>query len=186
MDPNIVCKGTTPMGGLPFQRNIFYDDKSEKRFINSVKSMVRHSAEYKEWKKFLIQDRGLIKCLFTNEIIDECTIEFHHHPISLQNITEAVIDKYLSEEKPFSSFDIAIDIMLLHFNMKIGIIPMVVTLHEKFHNGYLKIPVDYVIGDYKWFMENYTLREEALEVVNKYLIVKGSTHIGWDYNGDNK
>ena len=184
MDNKIVCPGTGPLGGLPFQRDTFYTDKEEKRFVKSVKALIRHSTEYKEWKRFLIEDRGLVECLFTKEIMDECTIEFHHHPISMENIVNAVIDQYIYKEKPFSSFDIATEIMILHFGMKIGIVPMVKTLHEKFHNGFLKIPINYVIGEYKWFMEKYPLREEALDVVNKYMIVNETNHIDWDYTGD--
>ena len=28
-------------------------------------------------------------------------------------------------------------------------------MHEKFHNGFLQIPIELIKGDYVWFIENY-------------------------------
>ena len=177
---NFTCKTDGADLSLDFKRISFPDDKYEKKFIKSVKIMIRGSLEYKEWLDYLIHTKNLTQCLFTNEKLSECTIEFHHHPVSLENIVTAVVDKFMDEKTMFSTADVFLEIMKMHFSMKIGVVPMVTTLHQKFHNGFLSIPMDLVIGDYQWFMTHYPLRDQATETVNKYLTVKNTNHIGWN------
>ena len=187
---NFECSLNKAVYNLSFKRDHFPDEKYERKFVKAVKSMVRNSIEYSEWTEYLIFEKHLTKCLFTGEELAECIIQFHHHPISLQNIIEAVVDRYMQDRIMFSSADVFLEIMKLHFGMKIGVVPLVTTLNQKFHNGFLKIPIEYVIGDYNWFLENYTLRDKAQEVVRRYLTVQESNHIGWGKNdylvGDDK
>jgi len=164
---------------ISFKINSFYSQKHEKAFIGSVKRMIRSSIEYKEWRKFLIKTYEMTRCLFTGESLEECTIEFHHHPISLQNIIISVIDKYMEKELSFSSYDISNAVMIEHFSMHIGVVPMVTTLHEKFHNGFLNIPINFVIGDYNEFLSKYPIRDEMYKLVKHYETIKDTNYKGW-------
>jgi len=178
MQNNVICEVGDMY--LSYHRKQFYTEKNEKQFVNFVKKSIRGSLEYKEWKKLLIQEMQLTKCLFTGEDVSEVSIEFHHHPISLENIVYAVVDKYIRNEIEFNTCIIMDEVLKKHYEMKIGIVPMVKTLHEKFHNGYLNIPISFVIGDYKKFIEEYPLRDKAMEIVNKYENITKTNHIGWN------
>jgi len=179
--PNeIVCKPENTEYELSFRINEFSDEKHERKFINNVKRLIRSSYEYKEWTDFLVDVKHLVNCVVTGEKLGECKIEFHHHPISLENIVTAVIDKFIANKIPFSTSDITYEILKLHFNMKIGVVPLVTTMHQKFHNGFLHININDVIGDYKFFLNNYPLREEMLEVVRRYESINESVNYGWE------
>ena len=45
---------------------------------------------------------------------------------------------------------------------------MLRSLHKKFHNGYLDIPIELVHGDYRYILDNYFIRDNVLEKVRKY------------------
>ena len=45
-------------------------------------------------------------------------------------------------------------------NMFIGIVPLAGTLHKKYHNGFLDIPLQLVKGNYKKLLEFYDIDPE--------------------------
>ena len=49
-------------------------------------------------------------------------------------------------------------------------------MHEKFHNGFLSIPIELIRGDYNWFINNYSqyLDEEDIEKMNFLLSINTS------------
>ena len=181
---DLTCKVENTELYLPFKIDSFADDQHEKRFIRSVKKLVRSSLEYKEWTNYLIDVLQLTSCIITGERLGEVKIEFHHHPISMENIVTAVVDKFMDEKIKFSTFDVAYEIMKLHFEMKIGVVPLVTTMHQKFHNGYLTIPIDSVIGDYNYFLKNYPVRADAMEVIHRYIKITKGNQIGWKNNNN--
>jgi hypothetical protein len=146
----------------------FADEKDKKKFINTVKRLVRGSYEYSVWTKYLREILQYNNCALTNESGHELTVEIHHHPISLENIITAVLNKHILDGISFCSFDIAGEVIDLHYKMKIGVIPLITSLHEKFHNGFLNIPIELIKGDYKYIIDNYPLDEEVLELIELY------------------
>ena len=93
----------------------------------------------------------------------------------------------LKEEKEFCTFDVATEVIQLHFMNKVGYVALIETMHEKFHNGFLNIPVSAVRGDYNWFLKEYSkyLDQEDLDTLNSRLIIKTS-NTNWsseDYPG---
>lgn len=172
---------------LNLYTDVFNSNKERKRFIKSVESIVRKSPEYKIWRKFILEVLGDNYCLFTHEVADQVTIELHHHPFTLYDIISLVVDKYLAEERLFNSLIIATDVLQLHYENKIGYVPMVKTLHEKYHNGFLDIPIDYIRGNYMKFYNEYqqymdkelkAYIDEKLKITKKdvdYLWIKGES-----------
>lgn len=152
----------------------FDTEKEQHSFIKSCVKLIRTSVEYKLWKKYLIDVLGVTTCSITNEDMSECSIEIHHHVPSIYAVTKAVVNKRIEDDKPFSSFDIALDVIELHFKNKIGYVPLLNSMHEKFHNGFLNIPIEYVRGDYKSFLNEYLkyLDEEDVKTIDERLIVK--------------
>jgi len=68
----------------------------------------------------------------------------------------------------------------LHFMNKIGYVTLIKTMHEKFHNGYLNIPISLVKGDYQFYLNNYSkyLDNDDLEVLNSRLSIQ-ETNCEW-------
>jgi hypothetical protein len=114
--------------------------------------------------------------MITHETRDEVSIEVHHHIPSLFTLITALVNKKIELEKEFCSFDIAEEAIELHFKNKIGYVNLIKSMHEKFHNGYLTIPVDFVKGDYKWFIKEYSkyLDDLDIDTINNRLAINES------------
>jgi len=154
---------------LSLRRDNFEDEKEEKRFIKNVERLVRSSLEYREWLAFIKDTLNLNYCVFTKETDAETDdIEIHHHPLTLYDIVMIVVDTYITNDKQFCTFDIASEVINLHFQLKVGFVPLLGSLHKKFHNGFLDIPIELVYGDYKYLLENYFVRESLQMKVSRY------------------
>ena len=150
----------------------FDDDKSYHRFIKNVEKLVRTSLEYREWIKYIIDVLGYTNCEMTDERSSEVTVEIHHHPITLYTIVKGVIVNYINKEKEFCTYDIASETIQLHFQNRVGFIPIVKTLHEKYHNGYLDIPIDFCHGEWKYIINNFPLEDEEMQNILRLASVK--------------
>ena len=148
----------------PFELSLridsFSNEKEEISFIKSVEKMVRFSPEYKLWVNYIVDTLGQNKCEFTGELKGECPVEVHHHPICLYSIVKAVIDDKIRKHIQFCTFDIARDVIELHFQNKVGYVLMLSDLHAKYHNGFMQIPIEFVSGDYKHILTNYEMEKE--------------------------
>lgn len=173
---------------LTLRRSEFSDDKQIKRFIKSVESIVRGIPEYRDLTTYIKETLGHYACALTKEISSQVHVDIHHHPVSLYSIVKAVIFKKLEDGKEFSSLDIAQDVIAMHYENRVGYVPLVRTLHEKFHAGFLSLPIDIIHGDYKYFIQNYSvyLEDDDLETINSRLAVN-RTNCGWgnNYNWSN-
>ena len=169
-------------------KDVFFNPKEEKKFLLSVKNMVRSSYEYKEWVKFVKFNVGLDTCSFTGEHSGEVTIELHHHPISMANIIKIIYDAMSNNTNltVIPSTDIVRAVIDLHKQNNLGYVLLVTTLHEKFHNGFLQIPMEYINGNWTYLLNNYEVNDDIMEVVNKYTSVTLTTSStqGWIINRD--
>jgi len=173
---------------LPMKIDVFESVQKYKYFIKNVERMVRGSQEYRNWISYLKNELSVDQCMLTHESISEVSLEIHHHPISLRNICCAVTDTMMQNKEKFTSFDIAQIVLGLHFADKVGYIPLVKTLHEKFHNGNLKIPISLVQGDWEYITSNFIMSPEASIVIKKYSEIgdEALLNITWgkdDYDG---
>ena len=154
--------------------------KQKKKFINSVKSLLRKTIEYSTWRNYLVQTLGVNFCVMTGEVNAEVSIHIHHHPFTVYDIISLVVDDHICKSNPFTSMDIIKEVLSLHYNNKIGYVSLSTTMHEKYHNGYLEIPIEVVHGNWRWFLTTYTnyCDEELTEKINllssiNYESVKG-------------
>lgn len=156
------------------------DKKDQYKFIKSCEHMIRSSPEYKLWVQYIREVMGIQECEITGEIHDQTKSEIHHHPFSLFIIVKAVLNKHMASNKKFCSFDIALEAIQLHYEMRVPFISLLKSIHEKFTNGYLKIPMEFVHGDHTYFLNNYAeyLDEEDLNPIYERLKVT-KENCGW-------
>jgi len=165
---------------LPLRIKHFENETDYTKFIKNCEVMVRKSIEYKDWRSYIIDVLGINTCMITNERIDEVTIDVHHHVPNLYMVMKAIVNKNLKNDLEFSTFDICLKAIELHFQNKIGYITLLSSMHEKFHNGFLEIPKELIRGDYLWFIKEYSefLDEDDLNIINQRLSIN-TTNCTW-------
>ena len=161
---------------LSFRIRNFENESSYKKFISNVEKIIRGSLEYKLWRNYIIDVLGINECMVTKESVSEVTIDLHHHIPSLFTVVTALVNEKIENGKDFCTYDIAREAMELHFQNKIGYLTLIKTMHEKFHNGYLTIPIGFVKGDYKYFIKKYSkyLDESDLDIIDSRLAINES------------
>lgn len=154
----------------------FENETSYKKFVKNCEMLVRRCNEYKLWKDYIVDILQINSCMITHETITEVSIEVHHHIPSLFTLVSALVNKRIEENQEFCSFDIAQEAIELHFKNKIGYTTLLKSMHEKFHNGYLDIPINLVKGDYNYFIREFSqyLDETDLDTINARLAINES------------
>jgi len=145
---------------------------------------VRYSVEYKHWHDYITDNLGYDSCALTEESMGQTKVEIHHHPISLYTICKAAISKHLNNDEEVCSFDIATEVIELHFTNKVGYVALLSNLHEKYHNGFLEIPIELIHGDYKYIMDNYVIDDQELNRIYALCQIKleNAKKVGWSKN----
>jgi len=151
----------------------FHSEVDYKKFIKSCEMIIRRSAEYKQWRDYIIDVLQINECMITHERMDEVTIEVHHHIPSLFGLVTALVNKHIEENTEFCTFDICTEAIEVHFKNRVGYVTLLKSMHEKFHNGRLSIPIGFVKGDYNYFVRHYSkhLDEADLDTIQSRLAV---------------
>ena len=145
----------------PFAESFYfidiYDDKAVKKFIKSVEKMVRQSREYKTYIELLRTNNMSLNhdSIMGNITTADVDLEFHHYPFSLYDIVYIVVLNSVVNNKKFTTFSIAKEVMENHYKHLIGLVPMTKTTHELAHSGSLFLRSDQVFGRYNEFMNIY-------------------------------
>lgn len=165
---------------LPLRIRNFENEAAYIKFIRNCERQIRNSIEYKQWRNYIVDVLGIQSCMVTNERMDQCTIEVHHHLPSLFILVKSIINKKIETEEEFSTFDISLEAIEYHFQNKVGYVTLVKTMHEKFHNGFLGIPAEYIKGNFQAFIDEYSsyLDEDDLDVIQQRLSVN-ENNCGW-------
>lgn len=134
-------------------------DKDKVKAIKTAERMIRSSLEYKAYIKYLKKYIDMTKCSFFNNVNNKdgkkVSIEIHHEPFTLFDITQAVLEKQLDETGEVNLFNISEEVMKLHYQCKVGLLPLSATVHELVHLGEVFIPLQSPRGDYIGFLEEY-------------------------------
>ena len=153
---------------------VIMNDKDKFRLIKSIESIVRRSNEYKDYIKFLKNEIDMSKCSFftnvSNKNSNRVSIEIHHEPFTLFDITDVVVEKFITHDEQLNPLVIADEVMKLHYQNKVGLIPLSATVHELIHDGKLFIPLQNVYGNYLEFLEEYI--DYIPQYINEMLEVK--------------
>jgi len=160
----------------------FYDVKEYNKFVSNIKRLVRSTLEYSTWVSFIKHEKNL--CQYTHESTTALTVDLHHHPYSMENIVKIVLAKQLAVNSKTTTIDVVKEVLQLHYDNKVGYVLLIKSLHEKFHNGYLKIPIEIVNGKWKKFEEEYLpyISNDIMQTVNKYrnITLQNCSPIKWD------
>lgn len=158
----------------------FDSETAYKKFIRNCEMIIRRCQEYKLWREYILDILQINSCLITHESMDEVTIEVHHHLPSLFTLVSALVNKKLDEGEDFCTFDICCEAIELHFANKVGYVTLLKSMHEKFHNGRLTIPISIIKGNYNSFIKVYSkyLDETELEKIDSRLAIN-ETNCTW-------
>lgn len=162
----------------------FENEVEYKKFIKNCEMNIRRSVEYKLWRNYIVDVLHINSCMITGEVMGEVSIDVHHHLPGLFTLVSAIINRKLDHDEEFCSFDVCQEAIELHFMNKIGYTTLLKSMHEKFHNGFLTIPIEFVKGNYEYFLKNYSkyLDEDDLEILEKRLVINESN---CDWSRDN-
>ena len=135
------------------------DEKSFKKYIQNLEKDVRSSYEYKALIKYLREYMDMNQCAFYKNVNNIDTtrikIEIHHEPLSLYDICVIVYNKRVAFHEPLDEEYVAKEVMYLHYNLLVGLIPLAETVHQLVHAQYLFVPTTAVLGKYKEFVDRY-------------------------------
>ena len=167
IDPNTVIIQNNNLGNVINITNLndfedfgaydLNDDKDFKKYIKDIERVIRQSFEYKIFIRYLRENFGMNRCAFLN--VDNETsgvqCEIHHYPFSLFDIVNIVYRKRSYNGENLSVYLVAEEVIRLHYQFLVGLIPLSETVHQLAHSGRLFIPVNKVLGRYKLFTEIY-------------------------------
>lgn len=134
------------------------DEKSKVNFVKYIETLVRSSYEYKQMIQFLRDKLDMNYCAYfrgVNNKINGITIEIHHEPFSLYDITYIVLAMFIDYGYPIESAYIAQEVIKLHYYGIIGLIPLSKTVHELVHASQIFIPITYTFGNVTEFFLKY-------------------------------
>ena len=134
------------------------DDKDYKRFCKDIEKIIRNSFEYKVFIRYLKENFNMDKCAFLqvgNEEDPSVRIELHHCPYSLYDIVNIVYRKMSNNNEFISVWSVAEQVLKLHYQLLVGLIPVSETVHQLIHSGRLFVPLNKVFGRYKLFTDIY-------------------------------
>lgn len=156
--------------------NIF--DKDEfNQYLDAIEKVVRTSFEYKQFIKFLRNNINMNQCSFFENVnnIDtyKVKIEIHHSPFTLYDITYMVFKRRQEANECLEVEAVAKEVMYIHYNLLIGLIPVCETVHQLIHNFYLFVPMDKVLGQVDTFISLYgeymsQEQHDTLQTIREY------------------
>lgn len=152
------------------------DEKAIDDYIKYIEKIVRKSYEYKYYLFLLKTNFDLKTCKFLKNIDFEnskkVSMEMHHYPLTLYDICFIILLRRMEElnddngdvkkyNRVLNPYSIAKEVMINHFEGKVGLVPMSLTPHELYHKGKLFIPLtpEYVFGNYHEFFDQYGVRK---------------------------
>jgi len=152
--------------------DIFDDEKSLTDYTKMIVKKIRSSYEYRKYIKLLKTEFDLTKCAFFKNLdvldLHKITFEMHHYPFTIFDIVNIVIQDRMKDSaddptntqkfnKVINPFSVCKEVMKLHYEGKVGLVPLSLTPHELYHAGELFIPLtkEFVFGNYDEFITQY-------------------------------
>ena len=164
---------------LPFYKDaeFFYNLDNYVYYIKGIESMVRRSKYYKRYIAYLKSDLGMNFCqvkgnIQENEDDKHELIEMHHGPIlTLFDYVAIIVEHFLVNNKPISTFNIANEVIQEHYNLHVQTVMLCETAHQEVHDNKIFINMRQGFGDFNAFIEKYKdgLLPEQIVKINKYI-----------------
>lgn len=146
------------------------------RFIKKIEALIRTSPEYKTYIGYLRSDLGMNRCSFLPNLdvtTDEVGLEMHHCPLNLFQVVEVVVNHRLTRGQPVTSLSVADEVMRMHFEDKIGLVPLSRSVHKLVHAGSVVVHPAMVHGDWVGFLRAYPdgVAEELIAALLRFVVV---------------
>ena len=146
------------------------------RFIKKIEALIRGSNEYKAYISYLRNDFQMNRCSFLPNLdmsMDEIGLEMHHCPINLYTMVDIVITHRLGRGQPVTSMTVADEVMRMHFENKVGLVPLCRSAHKLVHSGALTVHPLMVHGSWLDFLRDYSdgVNEEIVAQLLAFLQV---------------
>lgn len=144
---------------LQRKQHTFRSERERTKFIKTVEQYCRKSPEYRELITALKKNMDYNRCTVIKHL--KCgngkkyTIEIHHMPFTLFDIVSIVLLKREELGEPININMICNEVMELHYDGKVGLIPLSKTMHELYHDGQIFIPLQFVYQKYDKFANEY-------------------------------
>ena len=143
-------------GSYEFWEGALDDFKKFEKMLKTAVALVRSSPEYRKYIKYLREEFDMAECSLLRGITtDNASIEVHHYPFTLFDITEIVALYLKSNQINFTIFDLAERVCRLHYQNKVGLVALSSTVHELAHSGAVFIPLKNVFGNVRAFCYEY-------------------------------
>lgn len=179
-EDDIISSNSSPYT-LSLRRTEFNDEKEYSRYIKSCEFLIRRSPEYNVWTDYIRETLGYHNCEITGEQHEHTKVDIHHHPFTLFDIVKGIIAKKLANATPFCSYDISEEVISMHYKLHVPFCLLVRSIHEKYHNGYIRLPMEIVHGDCKPFLDNYLQYLDGEECENiTYKLGTNKSNCGWE------
>ena len=157
-------------------------DREREKYISRIERIVRNSDEYKDYIRYLKTNVGLDSCIFFSKVSSakekgnrgHISVEIHHDPLTLFDIVSIVLNKFEDEGKPLDDLLIADEVMMLHYENEVGLVPVSKTAHEILHNSEkLFVPLNMVYGEYSRFLTDYDqyIDERIYDKIEKKMLL---------------
>ncbi|MEM3420386.1 MAG: hypothetical protein QW806_09235 [Nitrososphaerota archaeon] len=140
---------------------VFESEKEQTRIYKKIESTIRSSYEYNKFLSHIKSELNITRCVITKEDLEEVKIEFHHFPLTLYELVDIVYTTFAEKNNLFSSFDVAKEVMKLHYNKVVGLIPLTKTLHEKAHSSNIYFPKQFILFNFEKILSmDYIVKDE--------------------------
>lgn len=170
-EPEIVVIDEKP--DFPDFEYDLMDEKDYKKYMKDLERTIRNTFEYRSMVSYLRENMNMDQCAFYENVNNRETfriqIHLHHHPFTLYDICYIVLQKRLKYGESIDIEDVAYEVLSIHYNCLVGLIPLSETVHELVHGKYLFVPLDKVYGNWIKFREMYYqfIDEEMQQVIDE-------------------
>ena len=139
--------------------NKITNNRSRDKFIKQCESFIRGSQEYRDYITFLKQRMDMNRCALLTNVINgngkKYSIEIHHSPFPLYDIVDIEITRREIESLPLDIMEISEEVVALHYEGLIGLIPLSKTQHQLIDSYKVFIPLQHIYQDYHKYYERY-------------------------------
>ena len=143
----------------PYDNKYYITDLNKDEIISYFEQLIRGSFEYSWFIDTLKKTLDVKSCVFFKgfSITNGMKLQFHHHPFTLYDYVEAVINKLKldTEDGYVYEEDVCKEVAKLHYRFMVGLVPLDPTSHQQVHDHVLEIHPDLVIGNYEKFFKEY-------------------------------
>jgi len=142
----------------PFQNMTVLTDPNDVKGIKKIETLIRCSYEYNKYTQYLKNNLNMNMCSFFHNIKASKTlrIELHHAPFTLFDITQSVVNRHIQDHGYAYEFDVANEVMYLHYENIVGLIPLSPTVHQLVHNFKVDVHPSQPKGEWNEFVERYS------------------------------